>query len=715
MASKDGTGLQTAVAAPFTATPVQQVLPMASVRPLTGTPSSSRGASPALAPSPSHSMASPVPSPLAKPPPCESPVKSLASSSMTMTGPPNVTVTCSSVIPHPQWNVQMAAQKQLASMQLKSLAASQAPPPSPSPPIKPPAAATPPPNVVAPTVMVSPAMAIRPQGLPQGINKPLASLVATPVSSTQTAKVLPAVMNQAGFSVSTGSLPPSVSMALSKPLTTFAAGSMSSAISLPGLPAASLSQSHTSTTNLLPTSSSQLTGATPPPPNVTITASSLSVQPSSLTFQQAASMSLPQPTISLPLSSSPAHTTSITLPNTNLTIHTAVRPTAVSVSSQPHNASVKPLGSLPQPANVSVHSFSSASPNVTVRPLNPVSVTSSPAPNVTVRPLRMVAVPSLPQTGTSATTTQPGMVANSSTLPSLQPKTTTNLALVAPQSNMVLRAPIGTKPDGTPPTIQTIQLTPEDQRSLAQIQKHVKVLMAYPDRNEDQQRRLRHLGEVQQRILTRGRVQAIIAQQAAAAAAANASSTGIQPPVTATTISVQRMPIVSIPSSVTNIPPSTAGLLSPKSTIQSAVSVPTPSPATQSSPLQPAVRPTNVHQVRPNTIQLPTSTAQPQPQPQPAVRFQRGQPITLPVSSSQFTSSTPTSSATVSQPLVAPPNTTVTQGEGHWGANLTHWGLVTSFGKWQHRSGSTLAQVMACCLTAASHYLNQCWLIISKV
>ena len=33
---------------------------------------------------------------------------------------------------------------------------------------------------------------------------------------------------------------------------------------------------------------------------------------------------------------------------------------------------------------------------------------------------------------------------------------------------------------------------------------------------------------------------------------------------------------------------------------------------------------------------------------------------------------------------------------------------------WQHRSGSTLAQVMACCLTAPSHYLNQYWLI-SKV
>ena len=34
---------------------------------------------------------------------------------------------------------------------------------------------------------------------------------------------------------------------------------------------------------------------------------------------------------------------------------------------------------------------------------------------------------------------------------------------------------------------------------------------------------------------------------------------------------------------------------------------------------------------------------------------------------------------------------------------------------WQQRSGSTLAQVMACCLTAPSHYLNQCWLIISEV
>ena len=34
---------------------------------------------------------------------------------------------------------------------------------------------------------------------------------------------------------------------------------------------------------------------------------------------------------------------------------------------------------------------------------------------------------------------------------------------------------------------------------------------------------------------------------------------------------------------------------------------------------------------------------------------------------------------------------------------------------WWHRSGSTLAQVMACSLTAPSHYLNQYWLGISEV
>ena len=33
---------------------------------------------------------------------------------------------------------------------------------------------------------------------------------------------------------------------------------------------------------------------------------------------------------------------------------------------------------------------------------------------------------------------------------------------------------------------------------------------------------------------------------------------------------------------------------------------------------------------------------------------------------------------------------------------------------WHHRTWSTLVQVMAWCLTAPSHYLNQCWLIISE-
>ena len=33
---------------------------------------------------------------------------------------------------------------------------------------------------------------------------------------------------------------------------------------------------------------------------------------------------------------------------------------------------------------------------------------------------------------------------------------------------------------------------------------------------------------------------------------------------------------------------------------------------------------------------------------------------------------------------------------------------------WWQRSGSTLAQVMVCCLMAPSHYLNQCWLMASS-
>ena len=33
---------------------------------------------------------------------------------------------------------------------------------------------------------------------------------------------------------------------------------------------------------------------------------------------------------------------------------------------------------------------------------------------------------------------------------------------------------------------------------------------------------------------------------------------------------------------------------------------------------------------------------------------------------------------------------------------------------WRHRSGSTLAQVMACCLRAPNHYLDQCWLLVNE-
>ena len=48
---------------------------------------------------------------------------------------------------------------------------------------------------------------------------------------------------------------------------------------------------------------------------------------------------------------------------------------------------------------------------------------------------------------------------------------------------------------------------------------------------------------------------------------------------------------------------------------------------------------------------------------------------------------------------------------GWWQVNS----LRPSDAIWRHPSGSTLAQVMACCLMAPSHYLNQCWLLISKV
>ena len=56
--------------------------------------------------------------------------------------------------------------------------------------------------------------------------------------------------------------------------------------------------------------------------------------------------------------------------------------------------------------------------------------------------------------------------------------------------------------------------------------------------------------------------------------------------------------------------------------------------------------------------------------------------------------------------------TVVCTGEGN-GMLSTHCGLVKPYG-W-HRCESTVAQIMACCLMAQSHYLNWCWLIISTV
>ena len=50
--------------------------------------------------------------------------------------------------------------------------------------------------------------------------------------------------------------------------------------------------------------------------------------------------------------------------------------------------------------------------------------------------------------------------------------------------------------------------------------------------------------------------------------------------------------------------------------------------------------------------------------------------------------------------------------------NLNHCGLVPlvmSYAVWGNRSWSTLAHVMAWCLTAPNHYLNQCWLVVKGV
>ena len=49
---------------------------------------------------------------------------------------------------------------------------------------------------------------------------------------------------------------------------------------------------------------------------------------------------------------------------------------------------------------------------------------------------------------------------------------------------------------------------------------------------------------------------------------------------------------------------------------------------------------------------------------------------------------------------------------------ITVWAAVNTLWPsdviWRHRSGSTWVQIMACCLTAPSHNLNQCWLLINE-
>ena len=41
--------------------------------------------------------------------------------------------------------------------------------------------------------------------------------------------------------------------------------------------------------------------------------------------------------------------------------------------------------------------------------------------------------------------------------------------------------------------------------------------------------------------------------------------------------------------------------------------------------------------------------------------------------------------------------------------------IFRKMASWWQRSGSTLDHIMTCCLTALSHYLNQCWLLIGEV
>ena len=46
---------------------------------------------------------------------------------------------------------------------------------------------------------------------------------------------------------------------------------------------------------------------------------------------------------------------------------------------------------------------------------------------------------------------------------------------------------------------------------------------------------------------------------------------------------------------------------------------------------------------------------------------------------------------------------------------ITHYSLWPINAIWHHRTWSTLVQVIAWCLMAPSHYLNQCWILVSGV
>ena len=51
----------------------------------------------------------------------------------------------------------------------------------------------------------------------------------------------------------------------------------------------------------------------------------------------------------------------------------------------------------------------------------------------------------------------------------------------------------------------------------------------------------------------------------------------------------------------------------------------------------------------------------------------------------------------------------------HMPASLVINSLWPADAIWLYLSGSTLAQIIACCLMTPSHYLNNCWLWISRV